>query len=149
MSNYKIENVKNSELNKIKSDFINSKDINVSKICSYFKVCDENEVYALFDIRDAIDYAKQMKIYYSKSLVIGDEGKSDDKDKIIKLANVLICIFTHVRDLSSKLGKAKIYSENEDEYTIFSLMAQELQKSSKNKYEVSLYSKWIEIAYKQ
>ena len=148
MSNYKIENVKNSELNKIKSDFINSKDINVSKICSYFKVCDENEVYALFDIRDAIGYAKQMKIYYSKSLVIGDEEKSD-KNKIIKLANVLICIFTHVKNLSLKLGKAKIYSENKNEYTIFSLMAQELQKSSKDKYEVSLYSKWIEIAYKQ
>jgi hypothetical protein len=146
---FKIEELSESELTKIKqsNDFISSDEICISDKCLYLAVYSEeenNKIYAVFDIRDAIDYIKHMRIYYLKSLMLINT-EAEIEDNAIVVFGVLIDIFRYLKDKADKIGFVKIYVNTDSEFLVFSLMARKLAEQEEGKFNIKIYKNWIEL----
>lgn len=116
-----------------------------SDICDYYIVfdSDNNERLAVFDVRKAPDSIKQMSIFYSKKAFNLEESGRGVLEKSMAAFNVVVKIFKYVVDNDYDVKTTKIYSANNYEYAVFSIMAKNLMEQGG--YSVKLYTKWIEI----
>lgn len=139
------------EINKIKpedkdkyKDFGLFSDID-NNICDYYIVYEvETGIeLAVFDIRKTPNSIKQMNIVYSKQFRDTSDYKWDVLEKSMAAFNVVVMIFKYVIDNKYNVETTKIYSANNYEYAVFSIMAKNLMEQGG--YNVRLYTKWIEI----
>lgn len=115
--------------------------------CFCMSVEDEKgTVYALFDIIEAPEHIKNMKVCFSPKHAFNFKGQkfSEFIEELENLMHVLISIFAYVVKLSDKWGIVKIYSADQHIGIIFADFAKELKRQSPD-YGVRLFGKWVEI----
>lgn len=133
-------------------------DINLDIDCKDFKLPDDNSCsncdyylvfntesncsLAVFDIRKSLDSIKQMSIYYSKQMFENVENRWNVLDDTMEALNIVVTIFKFLLEHDYDVKTTKIYSANNYEYAVFSIMAKNLLTQG---YSVRLYSKWIEL----
>ncbi len=114
-------------------------------ICDYYLVYDNdtNDGLAVFDIRKAPNAIKQMSIFYSNKFRDTSDDKWDVLEKSMSALEIIVNIFKYVIDNKYDVDTTKIYSANDYEYAVFSIMAKNLMEQGG--YNIKLYTKWIEI----
>ncbi len=138
-----IKQITKENIEDIRNDFELPDDIN--DICDYYLVYDNdtNDRLAVFDIIKAPNSIKQMSIFYSNNFRDTSDYKWDVLEKSMTALNVVAMIFKYVIDIDYNVETTKIYSANNYEYAIFSIMARNLMEQGG--FNIKLYSKWIEI----
>lgn len=117
----------------------------IDDICDYYLVYDKdtNDRLAVFDIRKAPNAIKQMSIFYSNKFRDTSDYKWDVLEKSMSALEIIVNIFKYVIDNKYDVDTTKIYSANDYEYAVFSIMAKNLMEQGV--YNIKLYTKWIEI----
>lgn len=138
-----IKQITKENIEDFRNDFELPDDIN--DICDYYLVYDKdtNDRLAVFDIRKAPHAIKQMSIFYSNKFRDTSDYKWDVLEKSMTAFNVVVLIFKYVIDNKYDVDTTKIYSANNYEYAVFSIMAKNLMEQGG--YNIKLYTKWIEI----
>lgn len=138
-----IKQLAKADIEIFRNDFDLPDDIN--NICDYYLVFDNDTAdrVAVFDIRKAPNAIKQMSIFYSNKFKDTTDYKWDVLEKSMTALNVVAMIFKYVIDNDYNVETTKIYSANNYEYAIFSIMARNLMEQGG--FNIKLYTKWIEI----
>ncbi len=138
-----IKQIEKADIENFRNDFGLPDDIN--NICDYYLVYDNdtNDRLAVFDIRKAPNAIKQMSIFYSNKFKDTSDYQWDMLEKSMAAFNVVVTIFKYVIDNKYDVETTKIYSANNYEYAVFSIMARNLMQQGG--YNIKLYTKWIEI----
>lgn len=138
-----IKQITKENIEDVRNDFELPDDIN--DICDYYLVYDKdtNDRLAVFDIRKAPNAIKQMSIFYSNKFRDTSDYKWDVLEKSMSALKIIVNIFKYVIDNKYDVDTTKIYSANDYEYAVFSIMAKNLMEQGG--YNIKLYTKWIEI----
>lgn len=138
-----IKQITKENIEDFRNDFELPDDIN--DICDYYLVYDNdtNDGLAVFDIRKAPNAIKQMSIFYSNKFRDTSDYKWDVLEKSMSALEIIVNIFKYVIDNKYDVDTTKIYSANDYEYAVFSIMAKNLMEQGG--YNIKLYTKWIEI----
>ena len=138
-----IKQITKENIEDFRNDFELPDDIN--DICDYYLVYDKdtNDGLAVFDIRKAPNAIKQMSIFYSNKFRDTSDDKWDVLEKSMSALEIIVNIFKYVIDNKYDVDTTKIYSANDYEYAVFSIMAKNLMEQGG--YNIKLYTKWIEI----
>ena len=138
-----IKQITKENIEDFRNDFELPDDIN--DICDYYLVYDNdtNDRLAVFDIRKAPNAIKQMSIFYSNKFRDTSDYKWDVLEKSMSALEIIVNIFKYVIDNKYDVDTTKIYSANDYEYAVFSIMAKNLMEQGV--YNIKLYTKWIEI----
>lgn len=138
-----IKQITKENIEDFRKDFELPDDIN--DICDYYLVYDKdtNDRLAVFDIRKAPNAIKQMSIFYSNKFRDTSDYKWDVLEKSMSALKIIVNIFKYVIDNKYDVDTTKIYSANDYEYAVFSIMAKNLMEQGG--YNIKLYTKWIEI----
>ncbi|MDE7314320.1 MAG: hypothetical protein K2N11_01310 [Mucispirillum sp.] len=138
-----IKQIEKRDIENFRNDFSLPDDTN--SICDYYLVYDNDtaDKLAVFDIRKSTNAIKQMSIFYSNKFKDTTDYKWDVLEKSMAAFNVVAMIFKYVIDNDYNVETTKIYSANNYEYAIFSIMARNLMEQGG--YNIKLYTKWIEI----
>ena len=126
-----IKQIEKADIENFRNDFGLPDDIN--NICDYYLVYDNdtNDRLAVFDIRNSNKFKDTSDYQW------------DMLEKSMAAFNVVVTIFKYVIDNKYDVETTKIYSANNYEYAVFSIMARNLMQQGG--YNIKLYTKWIEI----
>ena len=116
-----------------------------------FLVVYEEENLAIFEIRDAIEYIKNLKIFFSPKIdkiPDGDSVESAANNLDIQIA-ILGKIYQHLINSANAVGKLKINIGNGFDGTFFVLMSEALKHKFSEIYDIIVYRNWVEVINKE
>jgi len=131
----------------------NTLEANLGSCHEWFKVVDEENIRAIFEIRrvplNGARYIKSMLLDFAPDLDINPEGQSfKEASETLKYAiEVLGYIFSHL--LSNDTKCFKIHNEHSMVRMFFFSFAEYLAKRYPEEYDVAFYGNWLEITAKK
>lgn len=106
---------------------------------------EENNIIALFEIRDCQQYVKSMRLLFSPDLAI--KFLSSDGEEFIKamatVTHIVSKVFKDFVKLIECKDRVKIYNDQHEIKTMFIEFAKEL--TNNGDYKCKFYKNWIEI----
>lgn len=115
----------------------------------WFAVVDGDKTETLFDVRQAPNYIKNMKVIFAPDIDIDERAGDYNKAKpvVIKIVNILATILQHHFEHINEWNRdyIKIYSDHEKVYLFFYEFCKHLEEKYSDQLELKLYGKWIEI----
>lgn len=117
---------------------------------SCYAVSEETKLLAVFDIRNAPDFIKNLEIFYSPAISLNFDGETDEiiRDIFDTRLNVLINIFFFLFKAAQKKGQLKIRSDSVSDGIFFANVSQQIKKEFTDIEKIKIYNKWVEIIWK-
>lgn len=146
INDWKLAGLPQSKLNTIEMNF-------ADKNCQWFSVEESSKIRAIFEVRsvplNGTKYYKGMRVDFAPDLDRNNEGQTfeDAKEVVMLLTRILATIFFHLLGKISETEQKKfrIYNDHHMVRTIFYHFAKYLSEEYPDEYNVTFYSKWIEI----
>jgi len=115
----------------------------------WFGVFDNGKTEAIFNVRQAPNYLKNMRVIFAPDIRIDEEGGDYEEAKpiVLRMVDILAKIFSyHLMDLKDGNNDYfKIYSDHREVRLIFYEFCRYIENQFPEKYKLKFYGKWIEI----
>jgi len=134
------------------SENLSTLEIEFASNVDWFAVEEGTKTIAVFEIRQAPSYIKNMKVLFAPDVVSRFDHLSyaEAKPLVTRMINALGAIFEYLLSgLANGISRSfKIYSDQDEVRFIFYEFCRYLEKEFPDKYEIKIYRKWLDIMAK-